>query len=208
MHREMEIIIMIKINKLSKKFKDKSVLTDLNIVIGTGELIYIHGINGSGKSTLFKIICDILEKDNGEIVIDDNVSIGALIENPMFMENQSMAFNLKLLAELNNNYDKNCINELCIKFDLDINDTTKIKDYSVGMRQKVGIIQAIMENQNCIFLDEPTRGLDEKSICVFIEIINKLVDEGKTVVIASHDRIDGLNYSLSYELKNGKLTKG
>lgn len=198
---------MIKIIGLEKSFKTNKVLNRLDLEVKAGEIIYIKGINGSGKSTLFKLICDILEQDKGEIIIEENVRIGALIENPNFMENETLLSNLKFLASINKNYNFNKISYLSKLFQLDINSKTKLKEYSVGMRQKVGIIQALMEDQNFLIFDEPTRGLDSSSINIFVSLINKLRKENKAIIIASHDFIKEINFTSIYILKNGKLYK-
>lgn len=196
---------MINLKRVQKKFNSNYVLEDINLSVGRGELIYIHGINGCGKSTLFKIICDILEIDSGIITIDEDTHIGALIENPAFLERDTIKYNLKYLADFNDNYDEKKIRELCQLFHLDYDSRTKMKNYSLGMRQKVGIIQAVMENQNLILLDEPTRGLDEESIESFYTLINNLIAENKSVIIASHEKYEELEFTKSYQLKKGRL---
>ena len=188
---------MLSIKKVNKKYKDNQVLDNVDLEIGRGELILLTGINGSGKSTLLKIICDITEYDNGEVEL----------EKPVFIENKSIKANLKFLADLNKNYNYEHIKNLCQKFSLDIENKVDIKDYSVGMRQKVGIIQAIMENQDLILLDEPVRGLDSDSIKVFIELIKTCISEGKTIMIASHDMLDELPFSRIIKVENGKLNE-
>ena len=196
---------MLKMENLKKSYKNYIVFDHLNLTINDGDLIYIHGINGSGKSTLFKIICGIIEADEGKVIKDDDTYIGALIENPGFIENETIRFNLKFLASSKNNYNEERIIELCQKFHLDYKNKNKLKEYSLGMRQKVGIIQAIMENQNVILLDEPTRGLDDDAIKTFCEIIKALNQEGKTIIIAAHDYLTHLPFNKHYHLKNGLL---
>ncbi|MEG1253047.1 MAG: ABC transporter ATP-binding protein [Erysipelotrichaceae bacterium] len=197
---------MLNLSNISKEFKNKKVLNQLNLEIKNGECVYIHGKNGSGKSTLFKIICDIIKANAGSIIKEDNVYIGALIENPGFVENESIKFNLKFLASLNNKYNEERIIQLCNLYSLDFNNKAPIKSYSVGMRQKVGIIQAVMENQNLILFDEPTRGLDDESIEVFEKMVNSLIAEGKSVIIASHDLLENIKYATKYLLNDGKLS--
>ncbi|MFR1688160.1 MAG: ATP-binding cassette domain-containing protein [Massilimicrobiota timonensis] len=197
---------MLKLKQISKKFKNNVVIDKLELTVKSGECIYIHGKNGCGKSTLFKIICDILKADAGDIEIDENVYIGSLIENPGFIENETLYFNLKFLASFKKNYNEKKIGELCKSFSLDLYDKTAMKDYSVGMKQKAGIIQAVMENQNLILFDEPTRGLDEEAILVFTNIVNRLVEEeNKSVIIASHDLLDSIHYTKFYHMRDGKL---
>ena len=193
------------IRNLYKSFKKNDVLKNLNMTVNKGELIYIHGINGCGKSTLFKLITDIIKPTSGEIVFSADVHIGALIENPGFLENQTLKFNLKFLADFNKAYDKNRIIALCNLFQLDFDNKEKIGKYSVGMRQKAGIIQAFMENQDFILLDEPTRGLDTASIQAFNELIKKSIQANKTIIIAAHDTFDELQFDRKYELKDGYL---
>lgn len=196
---------MLQITDLSKIFHKTIVLNHLNLTIHKGDLIYIHGINGSGKSTLFKIICDILKPDSGEILFDHDKHIGALIENPGFLENETLRYNLKFLASLKNNYNQQYIEELCQKFQLDFHSRAKLKTYSLGMRQKAGIIQAVMEDQNFILLDEPTRGLDQESISIFTHLINEYHAQGKTIIIAAHDYLETIHYNKIYHLVNGTL---
>ena len=193
------------IRNLYKSFKKNDVLKNLNMTVNKGELIYIHGINGCGKSTLFKLITDIIKPTSGEIVFSADVRIGALIENPGFLENQTLKFNLKFLADFNKAYDKNRIIALCNLFQLDFDNKEKIGKYSVGMRQKAGIIQAFMENQDFILFDEPTRGLDTASIQAFNELIKKSIQANKTIIIAAHDTFDELQFDRKYELKDGYL---
>lgn len=198
-------MVLLKLNNIKKSFNKKEVLNELNLVVNKGECIYIHGKNGCGKSTLFKIICDILNVDLGTLEISDEVHLGALIENPGFIESESIKFNLHFLASLKKNYDEEKIIELCNIYSLDYFDKSKLKSYSVGMRQKVGIIQAVMENQNLILFDEPTRGLDDDSIKIFENMVNDLVNDGKTIIIASHDLLPNISYSHKYLLDKGKL---
>lgn len=196
---------MLKVNHIKKSFKQNTVLEDINLEINKGECLYIHGKNGCGKSTLFKIICDIIQTDSGTIEKKPDTYIGALIENPGFIENETLRFNLEFLASINHNYNEERIRELCHMYSLDYDSSSTLKNYSVGMRQKVGIIQAVMEDQNLIFFDEPTRGLDEESIIVFENMVNTLVEGGKSIVIASHDRLARVHYTHTYLIEEGKL---
>ncbi len=198
---------LLELKHISKSFKEHIVLEDINLIINEGECIYIHGKNGCGKSTLFKIICDIMKADDGIISISDNTYVGALIENPGFIETETIKFNLKFLASLKNHYDESKIIDLCNDYSLDYSNRSSMKSYSVGMRQKVGIIQAVMENQNLILFDEPTRGLDEESIETFEEMIRDLLDENKSVIIASHDLLLHISYSKKYLLEKGILVE-
>lgn len=184
---------MLEIKNISKKFGKHIIFQDVSLTLKEGELIHFYGPNGSGKSTLFKIITDITSPDKGQIKIEKGKRIGALIENPGFIENETILYNLKYLYSLSNTYDEKVekhIETLCQSFHLDLYNQDKMKNYSVGMRQKVAIIQSIMENQDIILLDEPTRGLDEAGVEEFYKLIKEYNKEkDKIIVIASHESL-------------------
>lgn len=200
---------MLKIENVSKKFHRNIIFEKINLKFEKGDLVHLYGINGSGKSTLFKMITDIMEPDEGKIIIEQGKRIGAVIENSGFIENETILYNLKYLYSLLNPYDESIeknIVDLCKEFNLDLYNTDKIKSYSVGMRQKVAIIQAIMENQDIILLDEPTRGLDQDAVSEFFNIINKLAKtKEKVIIIASHDLMDKLDYNKMLVIEDKKI---
>lgn len=201
---------MLRVNSISKSFKNNNILKNVTFDVTKGELIHIKGTNGSGKSTLLKIIAGLLEPDGGKVELDSNVKIGALIENPNFIESESMAYNLKFLYSLMNHYDKNAEENLIglvKRFSLDFYSKSNIKKYSLGMRQKVGIIQAVMEDQNLILFDEPTRGLDKDSIITFNQLLEELVKDEKSIIICAHDGVENIKFTHEYELKDGKIYK-
>lgn len=200
---------MIEIKNLSKKFKRNIIFEDISLELKAGDLIHLYGSNGSGKSTLFKMIVGIMDPDKGTITIENGKKIGAVIENPGFIENETILYNLRYLYSLTNNYNEEVeekIKQLCQEFDLDLYSNDKMKDYSVGMRQKTAIIQAIMENQDIILLDEPTRGLDQAAVEKVFEIIkNYAKQKNKLIIIASHDLMDKLNYNRLLSIKDYKI---
>ncbi|MDE7057062.1 MAG: ABC transporter ATP-binding protein [Lactobacillus sp.] len=196
---------MLKIEHLNKKFGKKEVLKDVSLTLSPGERIHIIGKNGSGKSTIFKIITGILKQNGGIVEIGADDVIGALIENPGFLEYESGLENLKFLAELNHNYEEKLVKDLMEEFSLDSEDSQPVSKYSIGMRQKLGIIQAIMENQNIILLDEPTRGIDKEGIETFVKMLGQLKEQKRAVIIASHDNLPNLVYDRELKLKDGVL---
>lgn len=200
---------MLKIENLSKRFGKKIIFEDINLELKKGDLVHFFGPNGSGKSTLFKMIVDILSPDKGRIIIESGKHIGASIENPGFIENETILYNLKYLYSLLNVYNMDAeekIKELCNQFNLDLYSKEKMKNYSVGMRQKVAIIQAVMENQDIILLDEPTRGLDQEGINQFYELINNYhKKKNKVIIIASHDLMNKLPYTKKLIIKDFKI---
>lgn len=198
---------MLKIEHLNKKFGKKAVLKNVSLTLSPGERIHIIGKNGSGKSTIFKIITGILKQNGGTVEIGTDDVISALIENPGFLEYESGLENLKFLAELNHNYDEKLVKDLMEEFSLDPRDEQPVSKYSIGMRQKLGIIQAIMENQNIILLDEPTRGIDKEGIETFVKILGQLKEQKRAVIIASHDDIPNLVHDRELKLKDGVLVE-
>ena len=196
---------MLELRQIKKSFGQKLVLKNVSLLAKPGELIHISGINGSGKSTIFKIITGLLKADSGEIKLGENDVVGALIENPDFLEYESAMTNLHFLANLNKRFNEKEVRGLLRYFMLDPDDPEPIAKYSVGMRQKVGIIQAVMENQNVILLDEPTRGIDQESISLFVALLKKLKQQNKIVVVASHDQINELKYDRFFILRQGIL---
>ena len=159
----------IKIENLSKKIKGTAVLDNINMEFFKGNVYGIRGINGSGKTMLFRAICGL--------------------KNPGFLPSYTGRYNLKLLADIKNiiNYEK--IDETLNLVGLDCNDKRKYKQYSLGMKQKLGIAQALMEDPDLILLDEPTNALDEKSVENILSIIEKEKAKGKLILIASHDKL-------------------
>lgn len=199
---------MLKVNGIKKSFKGNEVLNGVDLRVKSKELIHIKGGNGCGKSTLLKIIANLLLPDAGSLEVSSNVKIGALIENPCFIESESLKYNLKFLYSLTNSYreeDEEKIKKLAERFFLDFHSNSSMKKYSLGMRQKAGIIQAVMENQNLILFDEPTRGLDHDSIYVFNDLLNEWIEEGKSIIICAHEGVEHINFTHRYELKYGKI---
>ena len=196
---------MLHIENLYKSFQNDPIITDLSLHVKQHECIHIIGHNGCGKSTLLKIIAGILREDRGSIHLEKGIKIGALIENPGFIENESLYYNFKFLFSLTHYKDESKMKSYCERLGLDIHNKKAIKKYSLGMRQKAGIIQALMEDQNLILLDEPTRGLDDDALKAFDHIIKKLLEEKKSIIIASHEKHPSLHVNSVYKMEHGKL---
>lgn len=189
----------IEINNISKRIKRKDVLKNISLQYEKGTVNGLIGSNGSGKTMLFRAICGLIKLDSGEIKVNGQivrfneklpVSTGLILEHPGFLSNETAIENLKYLAELNNNYDEKYICYLLDKFGILENKDQKIKTFSLGMRQKLGIIQSIMERQELVILDEPTNGLDKRSVAQFIEIVQELKTQGTTFLMASHNEYE------------------
>lgn len=190
---------VIEMKNVSKSFEGTLVLSDINLQIPKGQIIGIVGANGSGKSVLFKMMCGFNKADTGEIYIrgeklgekfDFPNDVGVLINNPGYIELFSGFQNLKFLAQINHKINDEQIIDAMKLVKLDPNSKKKTKHYSMGMKQKLGIAQAIMENQDIIILDEPFNGLDFQTANDIRETILHLKNENKTIILTSHTHSD------------------
>lgn len=205
----------IKICEVSKKFKTDLILDHISLNMEEGKIYGFVGQNGSGKTVLFKLIAGLIKADSGEIVIaekrlgidiDFPENMGIMIETPGFLNQYSAYKNLEYLAKIKNRISNEEIKKAISMLGLDPNDKKRVGKYSLGMRQRLGIAQAIMENPKLLILDEPMNSLDEEGIMLVREILKKMRENGTTVLISSHykDDIDILCDSV-YEVKKGAL---
>ena len=208
--------VVIKLENINKSYKGIKVLNNINLEINSGKTIGIIGANGSGKSVLFKTICGFIAPDTGDVYIrglrlgdkiDFPEDVGIFINEPGYMSLFTGFMNLKFLADINKKIDINKIRSTMIKVGLDPDNDVKVKDYSLGMKQKLGIAQAIMEEQDILILDEPFNALDYKTYYDIKSIIKSLKDEGKTILLTSHNfnDIDQLCDDI-YIINNGELS--
>lgn len=188
---------MIKIVNVTKKFGENKVLDDVNLIFEPGKIYGIQGKNGSGKTMLMRAISGLLSLTEGEVEVFGEVigkdrdfpkSAGILIEHPGLLPEISGFENLKTVMSINKIVGDEEIKKAMSNFDLDPNSNLKVKKYSLGMKQKVGILMAILEKPQVVILDEPTNGLDEASVEKFKEMILNLKDDSRVIIVASHDR--------------------
>ena len=204
----------ITIDNLTKKFKDEIVLNNINMTLESGNIYGIIGQNGSGKSVLLKIICAFYIPSQGEVLIDNinycngknfPKNLRALIEKNAFLPDISGFNNLKLLAKIENKITDEEINESLKIVNLYEEKDKMFSKYSMGMKQKLGIASALMEDPEIIILDEPFNGIDEESK---EKITNELIKikNNKIIIITSHikDEITSLCDHV-FEMKNGKI---
>ena len=207
---------MIKIKNLTKIYDENKILDGISITFEEGKIYGIVGKNGSGKSVLLKTICGFIRPDKGEILFD-NINIikkqtfppetGAMFENSGFIPNISGFENLKLLASINNIISEEEILKSVDIVNLKEDINKKYYKYSLGMRKKLGICQAIMENQKYIILDEPFNGIDDESLKKIKIQLNK-IKENKIIIISTHikEDIEKLCDEV-YKISNGKINK-
>ncbi|MBW4677793.1 MAG: ATP-binding cassette domain-containing protein [Desmonostoc geniculatum HA4340-LM1] len=189
----------IELMNVSKSFKGRIILKEINLKIPKGCAIGFVGSNGSGKSVLFKLIVGLIKPDQGEVYIkgsklgedfDFPDETGILIDKPGYIDVYDGFNNLSFLANIKGKIDSEMIRNTMELVGLDPDNKTKVRNYSMGMKQKLGIAQAIMEGQNLIILDEPFNALDAKSYGEVKDIIKKLRDNGSTVLLTSHNYND------------------
>lgn len=207
---------MLEIKGLTKKFKQRTVLRDINLSLKFGNIYGFIGANGSGKSVFFKTICGFLKPDKGTVTVNGKTigkeidflpSLGVVIEKPGFIENYNQFDNLKYLAQINNIIDNKKIIEVIHRVGLDINNKEKVKTFSLGMRQRLAIAQAIMEDQKIIILDEPFNGLDKNGCNQIKNLLMELKSPDRLILLTSH--IEGDIDSLSdyiFEFSDGKIS--
>lgn len=205
----------IDIQHFTKRIDGTVVLDDISLQMESGKIYGFQGKNGSGKSMLMRAICGLIHPTEGSIKIDEKImgtdisfpeSAGILIENPGFISSYSGLQNLKLIASIKRQVKEEYIKELMERFHLDPADKKAYRKYSLGMKQKLGIIAAIMEMSELIILDEPMNGLDEESIEILKDMILELKEKGKLIILSCHDSEELLYLADEiFNLKNGKL---
>lgn len=190
---------IIDINNVTLRIKKDTILRDVSVSFEKGKIHGLIGRNGSGKTMLMKCICGFIKPTKGEITVDGSVigkdcdfpnDIGIIIETPGFIPYYSGYKNLKLLAGLNNKITKEQIKATIEKVGLDPNLKRHVRKYSLGMRQRLGLAQAIMEDPSILILDEPMNGLDKEGVADMRVQLKQLREEGKTILLASHSAED------------------
>ena len=209
----MEPIISLK--QVSKSFSGRRILSGISLNVEKGSTVGIVGTNGSGKSVLFNLICGFLIPDRGQVCVRGQVlgkgrdfpeNMGVLINSPGFIGLNTGLQNLRYLAGIRGVAGDKEIRSAMQKVGLDPEDKTKVEHYSLGMKQKLGIAQAIMENQDILILDEPFNALDYKTCNDIKEIIRILQAEGRTILMTSpnYDDLETLCTHI-YAIDEGKL---
>ncbi len=187
----------IKVKNLTKTIKGNNVLSDVNVEFHSGKIYGLQGKNGSGKTMLLKAISGLIFPTEGVIEIDGKTlgvdmefpeDMGILIENPSFVGNMSAQKNLMDLVSIRNKVGIKDVNRILEVIGLEAKSKKKFRNFSLGMKQKLGIAAALVEKPALILLDEPTNALDEKSVMKLREILNRRREEGALIIIASHDK--------------------
>ena len=205
----------IEISHVTKKFGEDTVLSDINVTMEQGKVYGISGNNGSGKTVLMKCICGFLPVTEGTIRVKGRIigteidfpeSIGVIIETPGFLTNLRGIRNLEILAGLKGRITKTEIRAAIQKAGLDPELKKSVSKYSLGMRQRLGIAQAIMEDPDFLILDEPFNGLDKHGVKDIRTLLLELKEQGKTILLASHNSEDiRILCDKVYEMDGGRI---
>lgn len=190
---------MISVEHVSLTIGTAQILRDVSARFEEGDIHGIVGRNGSGKTMLMKCICGFIRPDSGKILVDGKQmgrdvdfppDLGLLIETPGFVPYYSGLKNLELLAAINRRVSKERLNACMEQIGLGDAKNKRVSKYSMGMRQRLGIAQAIMENPRLLILDEPLNGLDEQGVEDIRALLLELKSQGKTILLSSHNRED------------------
>ena len=179
-----------------KDIKGNRIIDHVNLRLESGKITGLKGINGSGKTMLMRLISGLITPTSGSITINGKrlgkditlpESVGILIENPAFLDTYSGFGNLKLLASIQNRIGDEDIRAILTKVGLDPQDKKKYRKYSLGMKQRLGIAAAVMENPDIIILDEPTNALDSNGVEMLKQILHEQRERGALLLISCHD---------------------
>lgn len=190
---------MIQLQNITKRIKENTVLDNVSYTFKSGFVYGLYGQNGSGKTMLLRAISGLINLDSGSIFIDgeklhDKIEFppetGIVIENMELLPECSAKRNLQMLAKIKNIADEKDIIFSLERVGLDPDSDKKVKKFSLGMKQRLNIAQAIFENQKIILLDEPTNALDEEAVQLIYKIIREEKSRGATIIVATHHKED------------------
>jgi ABC-type multidrug transport system, ATPase component len=208
---------LIELNNVNKIVKKNKVLDNINLKIESNKIYGFLGSNGSGKTMLFRAICGLIRPTTGEVKINNKIlhkdieipeDLGVIIETVGFWDNLTGFENLKLLSKIKNKINDTEIKSALTRVGLNSEDIRTYKKYSLGMKQRLAVAQAIMEKPKLLVLDEPTNALDEDGVELIRNIILQEKERGATVLIASHNKDDiNLLSDKKFRVKDGRLTE-
>ncbi|MDO5498145.1 MAG: ATP-binding cassette domain-containing protein [Propionibacteriaceae bacterium] len=187
---------LIQLSSVSKTLKGTPVFENLNATFEQGQIYGIQGHNGSGKSVLFKMMCRFITPDTGTVTIDPRFlspkqdypsSFGVIIDRPGYLPSRTGIDNLRALARIRDVIGDPEMQAAMIRVGLNPSTPQKVKNYSLGMKQKLALAQAIMEDQQVLILDEPFNGLDVDSVERVRDLLREFHEEGRTIIFTSHN---------------------
>lgn len=213
----MKMDTTVEVKQVSLTLQKTKILKNVDVTFQGGQIHGIVGRNGSGKTMLMKCICGFVKPSEGHIFVNEREvgkdmdfpeNMGIIIETPGFIPYYSGYKNLKLLADLNKKIGAEKIKECMELVGLDPALKRSVKKYSLGMRQRLGIAQAIMEDPELLILDEPFNGLDEEGVNEMREVFLKLKKKGKNIILASHNKEDiEILCDTVHQMRKGEMTE-
>lgn len=207
----------VQVKQITVKIGGNLILNGISLTVHPGETVGIIGANGCGKTTLLRVLAGLIYPDKGEVFVKGRTikpgfvgnipsSLGIMIENPAFLPQFSGFRNLKMLADIRGKIGKDQVEDMMRKMGLDPGDRKPVRSYSLGMRQRLGIAQALMENPEVLLLDEPTNGLDESGVESFSIQLKEQTRRGAAVLLVSHQKDEIVRYCDGvYRLSEGTL---
>lgn len=207
--------MVVEVKNVSLKIKNQILLENISLKMERGRIYGLVGRNGSGKTVLMKCICGFMHPTAGEIIVNEKKigkdcdfpeQTGVVIETPEFLPYRSGYQNLKILADLKRKIGRDEIEKAMRLVGLDPKLRRPVRKYSLGMRQRLGLAQAVMENPQLLILDEPMNGLDKEGVADMRKYLLQLKKQGKTILIASHSSEDiAVLCDEVHELEHGRL---
>lgn len=190
---------MIQVNGVSLILNKRKILSEITLTLENGSIYGLVGNNGCGKTMLMRCICGFVNPTEGEVIVDGKVvgkdmdylqGAGIILETPGFISHYSGYKNLKLLAGISAKPNRNKIKETMQICGLDPDSRLPVRKYSLGMRQRLAIVQAVMEDQQILILDEPMNGLDRNGVEDIRNLLISLRKKGKLILLTSHNSVD------------------
>lgn len=206
----------IEVKSVTKVLRKITVLEDVNLILESGTIYGLRGVNGSGKTMLMRLIAGLIRPTRGEVFLDGKQlgkdlsfppDMGMLIENPAFLDGYTAAQNLRLLAGIRKKVGEERIREILEQVGLGWEDKRKYRQFSLGMKQRLGIAGAVLEHPQLLLIDEPTNALDTDGVEMVQELLLEEKKRGALIVLACHDF--SILQSLSdvlYSVKEGRVT--
>lgn len=206
----------IEVKSVTKVLRKITVLEDVNLILESGTIYGLRGVNGSGKTMLMRLMAGLIRPTRGEVFLDGKQlgkdlsfppDMGMLIENPAFLDGYTAAQNLRLLAGIRKKVGEERIREILEQVGLGWEDKRKYRQFSLGMKQRLGIAGAVLEHPQLLLIDEPTNALDTDGVEMVQELLLEEKKRGALIVLACHDF--SILQSLSdvlYSVKEGRVT--
>lgn len=206
---------MIKLENVSKNIRGRMVLNHINFSFECGKVYGLKGINGSGKTMLMRLIAGLIFSSEGKVLVGGKElghdmsfpeNMGLLLENPSFLDRYTGLENLKLLAELSGSVDNEKLRQTLVRVGLNPDDKRKYRKYSLGMKQRLGIAAAIMDQPSILLLDEPINALDADGVELFSKIIDEEKQRGTLILISCHEEAKLREYAdIIVFMEDGKI---